>query len=186
MNPRPAGLTITSHPPEHGSGGAACVAPAGCCCCCCCCLHTIGGLVGAITGSVSLIEAQPIRMADPDSPFPFRRDEFEDEGPVLPIAALYWLLVVFLIGVTCVVTYFETGATQPETLGWGLFVAFMILPALQLAASLLSLLAVAVFYPAKSMPLKRVGKITLWSFAGTMIGLLLMGGCCGVVWVTNR
>src|SRR5262245_14305707 len=104
-------LDITRHPPEHGPGGTPEVLPAGCCCCCCCCLHTLGGLIGAVTGSVSLIEPPPKRM-DPDSPFPFRRDEFEDEGPVLPATALYWLLVLFLVGVTCVWTFISEG-TNP-------------------------------------------------------------------------
>ena len=188
-NPSPAGdapLTITRHPPEHGPRAAPDVLPAGCCCCCCCCLHTIGGMVGAITGSVVQLPAQPMRMTDPDSPFPFRRDVFEDEGPVLPVTALYWLLVLFLCGVTSVWYYIAQGANQPEALGVGLLIAFMILPALQLAASLLSLLAVLLFYPAWTVPLKRVGKITVWSFSGTMIGVLLMAGCCGVLTLFNH
>jgi hypothetical protein len=145
----------------------------------------VGSLVGAVTGSISPIEARPMRMTDPDSPFPFRRDVFEDEGPVLPATALYWLLVVFLVGVTCVWTYVAQGANQPEALGLGLIVALMILPALQLGASLLSFVAVVIFYPARATPLKRVGKITLWSFAGTLLGIVLMAGCCGVLSVAT-
>jgi hypothetical protein len=178
-------LTITRHPPEHGAAAAPEVLPAGCCCCCCCCLHTLGGLGRAITGSVSPIAPTPVRM-DPDAPFPFRRDEFEDEGPVLPVTALYWLLLLFLMSVTAVWYYIDQGATNPESLGVGLVIAFMILPALQLGASVLALIAVAAFYPSRSVPLRRVGKITLWSFAGTLIGVALMGGCCGVLTVATR
>jgi hypothetical protein len=181
-----APLTITRHPPEHGPLAAPEALPAGCCCCCCCCLHTIGGIVGAISGSVLNIPAQPVQMNDPDSPFPFRRDVFEDEGPVLPVTALYWLLVLFLCGVTSVWYYLSQGAANPENLMVGGLIALMILPALQLGASLLSLLAVAAFYPARTTPLKRVGKITLWSFAGTMVGVLLMAGCCGILSVSYR
>jgi hypothetical protein len=178
-------VTITRHPPEHGNAATPEVLPAGCCCCCCCCLHTLGGLIGAITGSVMHVAPTPVRM-DPDAPFPFRRDEFEDEGPVLPVTALYWLLVLFLMSVTAVWYYIQQGATNPEALFLGLLIAFMILPALQLGASLLSLLAVALFYPTQSVPLRRVGKITLWSFVGTLIGVALMGGCCGIITLSSR
>jgi hypothetical protein len=180
-----APLTITRHPPEHGAAGSPEVLPAGCCCCCCCCLHTLGGLVGAITGSISPVAPTPVRM-DPDAPFPFRRDEFEDEGPVLPVTALYWLLVLFLISATAVWYYINQGATNPESLGVGLVIAFMILPALQLCASVLAFAAVGLFYPSRSTPLRRVGKITVWSFAGTLIGVALMGGCCGVLTLATR
>jgi hypothetical protein len=178
-------LTIIRHPPEHGAMATPEVLPAGCCCCCCCCLHTLGGLVGAIGGSVGHIPPTPVRM-DPDAPFPFRRDELEDEGPILPVTALYWLLLLFLMSVTAVWYYINQGANNPESLGVGLVVAFMILPALQLGASILSLIAVALFYPSRSTPLRRVGKITLWSFAGTLIGVALMGGCCGVLTVASQ
>jgi hypothetical protein len=179
-------LTIIRHPPEHGPGGTPDVLPAGCCCCCCCCLHTLGGLIGAVVGSVNPIQAAPVRMSDPDSPFPFRRDEFEDEGPVMPATALYWLLVVFLIAVTAVWYYVDRGARNPEDILFGLLIALMIFPALQLGASLLSLIAVALFYPSRSMPLKRVGKITLWSFVGTIAGIVFMAGCCGILSMSNK
>src|SRR5262249_21424743 len=154
----------------------------GCCCCCCCCLHTLGGLIGAVSGSVSTIvpRREQFYTEDEDSPFPFRRDIVLDEGPIIPATLLYWMLVSFLIALTCAVTYIKQGGTNPSDLLAGLFIAFMILPALQLGASLLSCAAIGLFYPAKSVPLVRIGRITLWSFVGSGAGLLVMGGCCGL------
>jgi hypothetical protein len=59
-----------------------------------------------------------------------------------------------------------------------LWVVFGFLPAVQLAASLLSTLFV-LLWPADERPLRwrAIGRITLWTFLGTTIGLLLMGPC---------
>jgi hypothetical protein len=160
------------------------VLPCGCCCCCCCCLHTIGGLVGGISGSLTRID-RPRRPLDPDFPFPFRRDEMEDEA-TFPSGAMYWLLVSFLCAVTAVVFYVGEGARDPTALLWGLGVAIMILPALQLGASVIAVIGVALFYTERTVAFIRIGKITLWSFVGTMAGLFLMGGCCGVLSLANR
>jgi hypothetical protein len=176
-----APLTIQTHPPERGQPAGAGAPPAGCCCCCCCCLHTLGGLIGAVSGSVSPIAPRPLILEDEDSPFPFRRDIIQDEGPFIPATLLYWMLVSFLIGVTTVAAYVKNGAANPQDLGLGLLLAFMILPALQLGASLLSCVVIGLFYPAKGVPLVRIGRITLWSFVGTGAGLLVMGGCCGIL-----
>ena len=70
-------------------------------------------------------------------------DEFEDEGPVLPATALYWLLVLFLIAVTAVWYYVDRGAARPDDIFVGLLIALMILPALQLGASLLATIGVS-------------------------------------------
>jgi hypothetical protein len=186
MPTHPPAVTITRHPPEHDRPAAPDVAPAGCCCCCCCCcLHTLGGLLGAVSGSITTIEPPPVRMTDPDAPFPFRRDEFEDEGPIIPTPLMYWMLVAFLIGVTALWPYVMDGMRNPGMMVWGLFIAFMILPALQLGASVLSVFGVLLFYPSKGLPLRRVGRITLWSFVGTLIGTLVMGGLCGILYVAT-
>jgi hypothetical protein len=160
------------------------VLPCGCCCCCCCCLHTIGGLIGGIAGSLSRID-RPRRPLDPDFPFPFRRDEMEDEV-TFPAGVLYWLLVSFLSAATAVGYYWNEGAARPDDLFIGLLVAVFFLPAIQLGASLLALIGVAVFYTEKTVALIRIGKITLWSFVGTIAGIMLMGGCCGLFALGGR
>jgi hypothetical protein len=179
----PGPVRVTAHPPERARRGAPVILPCGCCCCCCCCLHTIGGLVGGVVGSVAQIRPRT-RPVDPDFPFPFRRDEFDEEAPAVPPAVLYWLLVSFLIAVTAVWYYLSSsGPRLPEELLIGLFIAVLILPGLQVGASVLATLAIALFYGEKALPLIRVGKITLWSFVGTLAGLLLMGGCLGVLYL---
>ncbi len=179
-------VTFERHAPEHGAAPTAAPAPAGCCCCCCCCLHTIGGLVGAIQGSVSPARTGPEYrnyQRDPndiDAPFPFRRDAQEEEPPLMPVPLVYWLIVLMLCGATSFITYLNNGARDPSMLVAGGFIAVMILPALQLGASILTTLIVLIFYPNKGEPLTRIGKITLWSFVGTAVGMLAMAGCCGL------
>jgi hypothetical protein len=173
-------VTVTAHPPERARRGGSVVLPCGCCCCCCCCLHTIGGLVGGVVGSVQNVEKAPRRVLDPDFPFPYRRDEFEEEG-TFPAGLLYWLLVLLLMAATAVYFFLQQGARDPNDLLLGLLVALMILPGLQLGASALSAAAVGFFYADKRPAFARVGKITLWSFVGTLAGLALMAGCFGIL-----
>jgi hypothetical protein len=183
-------VQVTAHPPERARRGAPVILPCGCCCCCCCCLHTVGGLAGGVVGSVLRVRPRH-RPVDPDFPFPFRRDELDEEGPTFSPALLYWLLVSFLMAVTAVWYYLAEAtrgplAGDPQNLLLGLLIAVMILPGLQAGASVLATLGIALFYGEKVTPLMRVGKITLWSFVGTLVGLLLMGGCCGVLYLGDR
>src|SRR5262249_58296122 len=106
---------------------------------------------------VSTIVPRPRYYEEEDSPFPFRRDIIQDEGPFIPATLLYWMLVSFLIFVTCAVTYAQAGGTNPNDLLTGLVIALFFLPALQLGASLLSCAAIGLFYPAKGVPLVRIG-----------------------------
>jgi hypothetical protein len=173
-------IHIEAHPPERRWQGGPVILPCGCCCCCCCCLHSLGSLVGGIVGSVQPIKTGP-RPVDPDFPFPFRRDEFELEGPVLPVGILYWLLVCFGLGLCAVYWFvFEKPSSRPDNLFMGLLVGLFFLPAVQLGASIVAGLAVLLFYTDKATAGARVGKITLWSFVGTLIGVAAMGGCCGI------
>jgi hypothetical protein len=175
----PPDVTLTAHPPERRRPARPVILPCGCCCCCCCCPHTIGGLAGGIAGSVTEMPEQP-RAMDPDAPFPYRLDEFEDEGALVPAGLLYWLLVCLLIGVVVVWTAVANasgfGRVQ-EGLLIGGFIVLLVLPGLQLGASLLALLVILLFYPERARPLRRLGRITLWTIAGTLGGLIPMGAC---------
>jgi hypothetical protein len=206
---QPQQVSVERHAPEHGGVLAAAAAPAGCCCCCCCCLHTIGGIAGAIHGAFSHIDERspfggpprdfrrdpdsPVgpywnrdRPDDIDAPFPFRRDQFEDEKPILPVPLLYWLLVLFLGAATAGGVYLYDGARNPGMLVLGGFIAAMVLPGLQLVASLLTTVVILIFYPDKSYPLTRIGRITLWSFVGALMGILAMAGCIGILYVSSN
>src|SRR3954454_14323841 len=101
-----APLSITSHPPEHGRRAAPEILPAGCCCCCCCCLHTLGGIGGAVMGSSLPMRQRPVYESDPASPFPYRRDVFEEDQPMIPPVLLYWLMVALTVILTVAATPF--------------------------------------------------------------------------------
>jgi hypothetical protein len=178
--PRSA-LQWTAHPPERRRQGSPVILPCGCCSCCCCCLHTLGSLIGGIVGSTQPIRARA-RPVDPDFPFPFRRDEFDVEAETLPAGALYWLLVCLGLGVGSLWYFLSEGARRPEDLFYGFLVSLIFaLPVVQLGASVVAALIVAVFYADRATSMIRVGKITLWSLVGTGIGIAIMGGFCGLL-----
>src|SRR5436190_20113887 len=107
-------IEVTAHPPERGRQSATVTLACGCCCCCCCCLHTIGGAVGGLVGSLLPIAPRPKINIDPNAEFPFRRDEFFDEDEVMfSPALLYWLLVLTLTGAVSVYIFFAAGAQDP-------------------------------------------------------------------------
>jgi hypothetical protein len=149
-------------------------------------LHTIGGIIGGISGSVRHLDLPPRAIDDPNFPFPFRRDEEEAIADGFPPSVLYWLLVSFLLGIAAAWTFVAGGMRRPEDLFVGLMVGVMILPALQLGASVLACIVIGLFYEDRSAALARIGTITWWSFAGGMIGMVAMGGCCGVFSMVGR
>jgi hypothetical protein len=172
-------IALTAHPPERRRGGSPVILPCGCCCCCCCCLHSIGGIVGGLVGTAAPVEQAP-RPMDPSFPFPFRRDELDEDSPVLPVGMLYWMLVCF--GLLAVALWEPVvgrgGSFRSDDLVVGLVVGLLFLPAIQLGASLVAATAVLFFYPAKRVAAIRLGKITLWSFVGAFIGAAMMGMGC--------
>jgi hypothetical protein len=174
-------IRLTAHPPERHRRADPVILPCACCCCCCCCLHSLGSLVGGIVGSVKPLDLPPREISDPDFPFPFRRDELDEEGPVLPAAILYWLLMSLLLGIGVTWAYLAGSLRRPDDLVGVLAGVVMLLPVPQLGASILSALAAALFYADRRAALARIGKITLYSFLGTMIGLGLMGCFCGLL-----
>jgi len=179
-------VTITMHPPERRRPGGTVVVSCACCSCCCCCLHTIGGLIGAVAGSVGAIPEHrpPPHLDELDSPYALRRDEFEDDN-LLPPQLVYWFTVLVTICATAVIYFLADGSSlrPADSLLTGTLVALMILPGLQLGASLLSALILLLFAPNTDRALRRIGRITLWSLVGTMIGCAAMGGCCGVLMI---
>jgi len=157
-------------------------------------LHTIGGIAGAIVGSATQLRSQPVYESDPDSPFPFRRDVFEEDQPLISPALVYWLLLALAIFATVGITVLMMGTgggpnpldEATEMLAAGLFISAMVLPGLQLIASLLAVVVVAVFYPERGYALRRLGRITLYCLAGTAIGTLFMAGCLGILVAMNK
>jgi hypothetical protein len=134
-------------------------------------------LIGGIVGSVGKIPMEP-KPVDPNFPFPFRRDELENEPDLLPVPALYWLLVLFLVSVVAGVTALMDG--RVESAFTGFMIALFFLPGVQLGASVLGLIGVGLFYADRTNALRRLGQITLWSVVGTLIGSAVMAGICGM------
>jgi hypothetical protein len=127
---------------------------------------------------------------EPSISLPSRRDELEQKTPTLPAANLYLLVVFFLILVATLYVFVQqTGPSLDEPsylIGDAVFIALFCLPAIQLVASLLSLIIVAIFYREKYISLVRIGKITLWSFVGAMVGTLTMAGACGLMYLGKK
>jgi hypothetical protein len=180
----PAEVVLTVHPPERPRPAATVTLPCGCCCCCCCCLHTIGGLIGGIAGSVTPMQYEP-RPVDPDFPFPFRRDEVE-EDTLLPAGVLYWLMLSVLIVITALWYWLNEGTRRIDDLYVGVLVALFFLPGLQLGASFLAAIVAGLVYTDRVNALKRIGRITGWSLAGTAVGIAVMGGLCGMFSLIGR
>jgi hypothetical protein len=65
-----------------------------------------------------------------------------------------------------------------EQLAAAFWILLLGLPGIQLAASVISFLVVACFYPDKTRSLIVLSKITVWSFALAAIGLAVMWGFC--------
>jgi len=126
----------------------------GCCCCCCCCLHSLGSLVGA--GIASAI--------------PFKKPSGEREASAAP---LYWFMLA--LGTASVVG----GSLANGLWDWGsiLLLIVLVLPAIQLGASFVAMVAIAVVprFEDKNGYMSSLGRITLLSLAGTMIGIMVMG-----------
>jgi hypothetical protein len=175
---RPAPVEVTVHPPERRRRHSSVIAAqACCCCCCCCCLHTIGGLIGGLVGSLLHVRpSPPVPSQDEDSPFPFRRDE---PGPsfTLSAALVYWVLFSLLSLGTFLYFLLENGPGSREPI-WAGIGTVLVMPGVQLAASLLAVLVAAVcprgLMPDKRAALVRIGTISLWAFVGGLVGMLLM------------
>ena len=114
---------------------------------------------------------------------PFQRSAFEEPSTPLPVPLVYWLLVLFLGTVTATLVYLCDGQGNPQVLIGGGLVAVLILPVLQLGASVVTAILVRLFYADQSIPLRRVGRITVYSVVGALSGMVIMCGGCALLGV---
>lgn len=152
-------ISIQRHPPER-QRRAPVAAPAGGCCCCCCCLHAIGGLIGAGVAS-------PSKTPPPEVP-PASADGVA-EVPDHSAAKLYWSLVIIASAIVA------ASASASDEAGVGLLILALLLPGVQLGASFLA--AIVLLCSKRDdrfHRLRHLGKITLYAFAGGLIGMVLM------------
>jgi hypothetical protein len=123
------------------------VAPCACSCCCCCCLHTVGGIIGVATAT-----------SNPSAPSAVR---------------LYWRVFFGMLAVGCVM--FGAGIVSNPLIS--AIVLLLVLPGVQFAAAIASLLIVFFFRSSFDDPgacYRTLGKLTLLLVLGTGLGLLVM------------
>jgi hypothetical protein len=158
-------IIIQRKPPERDLVGMT-AAPAGdcCCCCCCCCLHSVGGMIGALTAAPKKVEPESLPISSTE------RGTLE---PKTSAGGLYWPLVAIMCGL--MIAYVAAADHDSVGLGEALFLVALGLPFAQLAASLVAALAIAGSKRVgKEARMGHLGRITLRAFVGAVIGLVLM------------
>jgi hypothetical protein len=159
------------HPDERRLGSTRGVY-AGCSCCCCCCVHALGGLIGAAIGS------RPSK-ADPTS----TKQAFEtNRGDVEPIrprsaAGVYWYVLLAVCAVSTIalavmISHGDPGDWQDALLAGGV-ITLLVLPGLQLVASVVTVLGFVAFR-VPDPPWASLARITWQGFLGSAVGLLAM------------
>jgi hypothetical protein len=148
--------------PERGPRGAA-AAPAGQCCCCCCCLHSLGGLIGALTATAKPVPAEQVPTATTDKP---------QLAPKHSATGLYWTIVLIVSGLF--VSYNFAVERHPDD-GESLLIIALALPVIQLFASFLVVIVIGFSTrPGRDIRIAHLGRITLRAFLGALIGVVIM------------
>lgn len=162
-------LRLVAHPPERRRRSTSLLA-AGCCCCCCCCVHSLGSIAGALYGQKSGRRPPTPGLSAEES----RRELEERKAADKYAAKTYWLALLVIAIVTTLVTIGENPREGIGALGIAALIIAICLPAGQLGASVLALIYINVFPPARKPDcLRRLGRITLFSFIWGLIGSAL-------------
>lgn len=161
-------ITVEKLPAERGASLAPVAAAGGCCCCCCCCLHTVGSLIGAAT-------AKPIDPTEKLQEPPTAVIGTDKVEPKYTVWREYWISTLILCTVVFPLLFLRDVEPDDLTPGTLLLAFSMILPAVQLVASIVTF---AITYsskrPGREERLRHLGRITLRAFVGTLIGLGVM------------
>ena len=148
-------VRFEKHEPERRRGVGGYLLCAGGCCCCSCCLHALGGLIGAAATAARKTTA-----------------------PKGAIVGCYWTSVAVLIGLVCLVSFLlSDGMDFASLLGAGAVIILLLLPLIQLAASITTYFWIhfrTAAFPDKKVSLSVLRRITLWSFLGALAGGILM------------
>jgi hypothetical protein len=152
-------VLFQSHPPERKRRSTVLLAHG----CCCCCLHGAGGIAGSIWGSLRRNAPWPDSLTTPEAV----RQEEELKAAHRLAVKVYWLVLTIMSFLSIVVT----SLLYREDAIFGAVLTVIFLPALQLLASLLSLLWIPMKPPVRKREcLRRLGKITLYGVLGALIG----------------
>jgi len=176
-------IDFAARPPERRTSRTSTPALAGACtCCCCCCLHTVGGLIGAAVAPAWTTRGPRTQEQDdyedfqPGSgPHAESPREGADGGPSAVRSFWVTLLVLVLLGFLVGPLMGGGNGQLPTNLVLTAVVILMVLPALQLVAAAVAAVFVAVSGGAdRGVQLRRLGRIALGVFLGTMAGMLAM------------
>ena len=170
-----SGVTFERLPPERRITAPSAAAAGGCCCCCCCCLHTIGSVVGALSAKTPKA---------PENPVPTAVVGTASVEPKYTVTKEYWATVLVMSLVVFPLFMFAMYGAEVmdgEVAAWAIVYA-LVFPGIQLASSLV--VAVRNTYssrPGKDQRMSHLGSITLRSFIGGLIGILIMLPMFGVL-----
>jgi hypothetical protein len=162
----PAEPTLTAHPPERRRRSTILLASA-CSCCCCCCVHALGSVAGAVFGQLRG------RKKAADAPGEEgARGLVEIQAADRYATKIYWLAIAIIAVIAVFVAVVESRGESSSNTFWICFFTIALgLPMGQLGASVLSLIYINVFPPVrKDVCLRRLGRITLHAFVGSIIG----------------
>ncbi|RPH50767.1 MAG: hypothetical protein EHM91_01745, partial [Planctomycetota bacterium] len=115
-------MKFFAHPPERRRQGTVLLQGGCTCCSCCCCVHSVGGVLGAVYGSLRRGAPAP----EAETPADVQR-----KNAVRLTVKAYWLS--FTIVTT--VSLFIATLSNPEELIFGPVIIGFCLPVLQLVAS---------------------------------------------------
>ena len=163
----PEDVTFVAHPPERRRRSTTLLSP-GCCCSCCCCFHSLGGIGGALYGMRGG-HHHPTPGLPADEA---KREADERKAADRYAIKLYWLALLVVAILTLLVTITENlKGDAVQALRIAAVVIAFCLPIGQLIASVLALIYINVFPPSRKPEcLRRLGRITLFSFIWGLIG----------------
>ena len=158
-------MKLVAHPPERRRRATTLLsAGCGCCCCCCCCVHSIGGLAGAIYGSLRRDKPDPETL---DTEEKIRR-EAETAAAHRYAVQVYWLVLTILGALTIAVCLLVE--PREPILGPALILGF--LPAGQIAASVISAVVIRLRNPPRrDLCYARIARITGFVFIWSILGI---------------
>lgn len=153
-------MDFIAHPPERRPRVATFLSPGCTCCTCCCCVHSVGGVAGAIYGSMR-------RGAPP--PEAETAADVELKAAVRLTVRAYWLAFTLI---TTFSLFVATLSNWEELIIGPIIIAFF-LPIGQLAASIATWIYLANRKPDRLRDCyRRLGRITLFAFLGAVAGIL--------------
>jgi hypothetical protein len=159
-----AKISVQRHPPERGLRHSATAPAGGCCCCCCCCLHTLGGVVGALTARPKKVEEPPIPTATLGKPHVPAK---------YSATGLYWLIVLLVAGFA--VSWDVATNRYSDALDSLFAIVLLGLPVIQIIAMVLALLVVLLSRrPGREQRMLHLAWIGARGLIGAVIGVLVM------------